>query len=241
MKTCLIRQPAGLGDIFFTQKIAKTVLKKKLADKIIWPVIKEYGYISNYLITPQIQYIVETEKFLYKQTYENSNPKILNTSELLYIPLQHADQTIKNCPIMQTKYKFCGNIDYKDWKNYFEFKRNIYREQELIKSLNINNEPFNLINCNYGSKNLKNLNCRREIKVNNNYKNIYMEYKENDNIFDWIGVFEMAKEIHTVDTVLCYLLEKMNMKNVILYSRTTDTNFFKYTDDIFNVDWKRIL
>ena len=62
MKLGLIRQPAGIGDIFFTQKIAKLLLKSR-CNKILWPVISEYSYIADYIGHDRIEYVNENDEF----------------------------------------------------------------------------------------------------------------------------------------------------------------------------------
>ena len=242
MSTCLIRQPAGLGDIFFTQKIAKNMLDKKICDQVIWPVISQYNYLNDYIGSGNISFIDETNDFPYKNIYTSSGNTILKTNEYIYVPLQHADQHYANEKVMQVKYKFCGNISYDNWEDYFEIKRNYEREKYLIDYLGVNlDEPFILSNNNFGSKNYKHLNNKREFDLPKGIKIINMEYLSFDNFFDWMPIFEKAKEIHTVDTAICYLLHKMKINNVTVYSRTKDPNFFSYVDDIFNKEWRYIL
>lgn len=236
-KICLIKQPAGLGDIFFSQKIAKKLLDEKTVSKVIWPVIKEYTYISNYLIDTRIEYVNQENDFPYKNMYLSNNKNIIENKELLFIPLQTADSVIRDCPILQAKYKLC-DIDYKDWKDYFEFERNYEREYYLENYIKIK-EPFTLINNNFGSKDYAYLKNNRGISIKGNV--IYMDYLGFDNIFDWLGIIEGASEIHTVDTVWCYLMTKMNIKNVTVYSRKKDPLFFNYVNDIFNPKWEYIL
>jgi len=234
----IIKQPAGLGDIFFSQKIAKTILQKNIVNQIIWPVIKEYAYISDYLINEKIEYISQESNFPYKHIYITKTKEIIKNENLLFLPLQSADSVIKDLPILQAKYKFC-KMDYHDWTDYFDFKRNREREKYLENYLDVK-EPYILINNNFGSKDYAHLNNNRGIFLNNN-KCVYMNYFEFDNIFDWIGIIERASEIHTVDTVWCYLMTKMGIKNVTVYSRKPDPNFFKYVEGIFDPDWNYIL
>lgn len=242
MKICIIRQPAGLGDIFFTQKIAHDVLENKKADLILWPVIKEYAYLSNYLVEDKVFFFNEEECFPFKNTYLSDAKEIIDIkSELLYIPLQSADQVVIDVPVMQAKYKFYG-LDYSNWKDRFNFNRDLSREQKLVEYLSLDlNEPFNLINRNFGSKNYAHLNNSVPIQVNNGFKNIEMEYLDFDNVFDWIGLMGRAVEIHTVDTVWCYLLAKLGIKNVTVYSRMKNPSFFSYVNGVFDPDWKYIL
>lgn len=233
-KICLIKQPAGLGDIFFAQKIAKIILQNKLADKVIWPVIKEYTYLSDYLIDEKIEYLNQENNFPHKNIYMSHNKEIINNDELLYIPLQTADSVIRDCPILQAKYKFYG-LDYHDWVNYFDFKRDKERENHLENYLKIKG-PYILINNNYGSKDYAYLKNNRGITLKKD-NCVYMTYFGFDNVFDWIGIIEQASEIHTVDTVWCYLMNKMGIKNVTVYSRKPDPYFFRYVEGIFDPDW----
>ena len=66
-KICLIRQPAGFGDILFTIKIARQFIEDGY--DVIWPVIKEFAYISEYIIISGLTFINENESFLYKEFY----------------------------------------------------------------------------------------------------------------------------------------------------------------------------
>ena len=241
-KICLIKQPAGLGDIFFTQKIAQTILKKGLATEIIWPVIKEYTYLSNYLVSKNVTFVDENESFPFKEFYAADHKNVHNGSELLYIPLQHADKHVPTSPIMQAKYAFVDGLPYSDWKDYFVFKRYLDRELKLINYLGIDlEEPFNLINRKFGSKNYAHLNNSVSISVTNGFKNIEMDYLDFDNVFDWLTLMERAVEIHTVDTAWCYILEKLGRGNVTVYSRLKNEAFFRYVNGIFNPNWKFIL
>ena len=58
-KICLIRQPAGIGDIFFLQKIAKHYLS--LGYEILWPVISQFSYIKNYIKVDGITFVDEND------------------------------------------------------------------------------------------------------------------------------------------------------------------------------------
>jgi hypothetical protein len=242
MKTGLIRQPAGLGDIFFTQKIARILLNSKRADSIIWPVIKEYDYLSDYMVNDSVTFISEKEVFPFKEVYESNQLQIIENDNVLYIPLQHADMMIPNLSVMQVKYALCG-LEYNDWKNYFSFKRNYEREKTLKDYLKLGDEPYNLVNVNFGSKDYSYLNNKRKgIDINNGYRTIEAGYFGFDNIFDWLGVLEGAVEVHTVDTVWCYLAEKLNLKNLTVYSRKPgNAEFFKYVEGIFSPNWKYVL
>ena len=138
---CIIRQPAGIGDILFTQKIAKLLLKKGDYKKIMWPVISEYNYLHDYIGTDNILFIDENHDFVFKEIYQSdsiemveyevTNGNFLDKGDhkVLYIPLQHADQ----CPRAllpdyrahgQMKYKYVG-INHSDdehpWSNWVDY------------------------------------------------------------------------------------------------------------------------
>ena len=53
----LIQQNAGIGDIFYTQKIAKRLIETRVLEKIIWPVLDVYDYMNDYMGSDTIQYV----------------------------------------------------------------------------------------------------------------------------------------------------------------------------------------
>ncbi len=242
MKPCLIRQPAGIGDIFFTQKIAKLLISKNRCDKIIWPVASQYNYLNDYIGTDHITYICESENFAHKDIYLSSINTLYEREDLLYIPLQHADQTttLPECRAHgHIKYKFCNNLSHADWKDYFQFNRNLDRELQLVDKLGIDiNEPYNLVNRNYGSPpgNL----IREDIVPDNDHNCVYMEFYNDIHLFDWLTIAENAKQIHTMETSLCYLLEKIDLTNVHVYSKyTVDSGIddFNYIKSNYSDEW----
>ena len=48
MKPCVIKQPAGIGDIFFCQKFARYMAHHGY--QIIWPVKPEIAWIDSFVI-----------------------------------------------------------------------------------------------------------------------------------------------------------------------------------------------
>ena len=66
-KICLIRQPAGIGDIFFTQKIAKDLISKGY--EVWWPVIQQFEFIKNYIKVDGLKFVTENENFPHKNIY----------------------------------------------------------------------------------------------------------------------------------------------------------------------------
>lgn len=56
-KVCIIKQPAGIGDIFFCQKIAQSVREETEYKKVIWPVASTYSYLKDYMIAEDVEFI----------------------------------------------------------------------------------------------------------------------------------------------------------------------------------------
>jgi len=248
MKTCIIKQPAGIGDIFFCQKIAKEIQDSTEYKKIIWPVASTYSYLKDYIIAQDVEFIDESLDFPYKDVYNSGSLYMIETDEYLFVPLQTSDYVQKtskrhNNPLGHghMKYDFC-NIEYLDWKKYFNFNRNQDRENSLIKKLNLDiTKPFNLINNNCGT--YPNFNKRSDLIPNNDYQNIYMDFIKGVNLFDWVKVFENAEEIHTVETSVYYILEKLGLEKVYIYAKPTPqnrSNDFSYMKDHCNKNWNYI-
>jgi|TARA_R110000824_G_scaffold101327_2_gene240699 hypothetical protein len=229
-KVCLIKQPAGIGDIFFCQKIAKLVLSKGNYNKIIWPVVQQYSYLNEYMGTEQIDFCSEQDDFMHKDLYHSNYLQIYKTDDVVYVPLFTSDRVI-TLPNPRAhghmKYKFC-NMSCQNWKDYFDFKRNYDREKALVERLGVDiNEKYNIVNKNYGT--FPDYLTREDVEPNNNYKNVYMDFYDDVRLFDWLTLFENAHEIHTMECGVHYLLEKLNLENVFIYSK-----FFAHADDDFS-------
>lgn len=239
MKICIVRQPAGLGDILFTYKIAKKIIETKKADIIYWPVDKQYNYLNNYLKDKNIIFIDENEDFPFKDVFLKDPYTIINTAELLYIPLQRADsiiaynEDINNHP-MYCKYELVG-LNFNDWCSYINICRNFKREEQLEKYMNIKISNFNLVNKVFGTPPFTQI-SKPIPDIKNSIEITQLDF---DNPFDWCGLLDKADQVHTVDTSFCYLLVFLNKVNVTVYSRNTVTNF-KYIKKIFPTTWQYI-
>ena len=108
-KICLIRQPAGIGDIFFTQKIAKYYISEGY--EVIWPVIPQFEFIKDYIKVKNLTFVNEREDFIHKNIYMEgySKPTVINVNDI-YLPIQHFDRHF-NGSVMHAKYKFCLKKD----------------------------------------------------------------------------------------------------------------------------------
>jgi len=216
-KICLINQPAGLGDILLCQKIASHYTK--MGYDVVWPVVKFYDYISEYIKNDGVTFYIEDEDFPHKQEFLENQIQITQTDNFVYLPLQHADKIrIDSKTFLYAKYDFC-ELEPDNWLEYFELVRNKEREQKLIEHFEIDiNEPYNVVNKTFATP--PNTITNSSIVPKNDYKTINMEILGWDRIFDWMGVLENAKEIHTVDTSLTLILAKQELENVHIYERT---------------------
>jgi hypothetical protein len=227
-KICLIRQPAGIGDIFFTQKISDFYIKKGY--HVIWPVIPQFEFIKNYIVKEGLEFVNENDFFPYKEIYSSGYSQPTEISEnLLYLPIQHFDRHYGGS-VMHAKYKLL-NIDFIDWLDYFSFNRDEEREQRLIDYYDANNKEFVFVNRMYGSPP-----DSKPCPHMGNYQNsIEMKYLGWDNLFDWIGLLLRAKHIYTVETSILYIISKLNLKNVTVYSRHIPPSYHQ-VDHIFDKD-----
>jgi len=148
-KICLIRQPAGIGDIFFTQKIAKDYISKGYT--VIWPVIEQFEFIKDYVKVDGLIFVNENADFPHRNFYQEGYIKPTMISEHdVYLPIQHFDRSFPNISVMQAKYKMM-DMDSSDWLEYFDFHRNLEREQKLIDHYGVQDIEFVFVNRMFGS------------------------------------------------------------------------------------------
>jgi len=232
-KICLIRQPAGLGDIIYCQKIGYHY--QKLGYKIIWPIIKVFSYLPNYIY--DFEYPCEEDNFPYKEIYLNKEIKeIVQDQNFIFIPLH--GHNLRDRSVMKSKY-LLTNLDFHDWKDYITINRNIVKEVELFNLLNPNNEKYRLINYNFGSPpySLR----MKKINFNDTIKEIELKYIENYSLFDWVTVIERAEEICMTDSAAALLVELLRSnitKRLICILRQPSTIDVK---NMYTLNWKYIV
>ena len=234
METVTIRQPAGIGDIFYCLKIACLLLQK--GNKVVWPVIKEFSYIGDYIKYPNLSFPIHPNP-------ADGNAEIYNVKPI--IPLQHADYLIPELreDVMKAKYELVKQ-DSADWLDYFCFFRNYEREGQLYRHLNPMNEKYILRSNNVGSPPDF---IKKDIRLDHIDENkagspriIDIDVIEGYNIFDWCTLLEKASEIHMVDTAFMYIMEKLDLKGSVfkLYSRFNPANFNVVKHIPQNVKWE---
>ena len=233
-KICLIRQPAGIGDIFFTQKIAKDLISKGY--EVWWPVIQQFEFIKNYIKVDGLKFVTENENFPHKNIYlEGYSEPVQIADDSIYLPIQHFDRHFPDISVMQAKYKMVS-MDSSDWLDYFEFERNLEREQKLIGHYGVQDKEFVFVNRMFGSP-PHSKPCPHMGEYENS---VEMEYLGWDNLFDWIGLLLKAKHIYTVETSILYIISKLGLKNVTVYSRHSSPSFHQ-VEHIFDKDLTYVL
>jgi hypothetical protein len=246
-KFVLFWQPAGMGDILYLQKAAQHFLD--LGYRVVWPVIPEFLYVKDYI--PHIEFCDVNNHFDGFEYYGRSD--IIKTDEMIYFPLHHAHLFLDNnyrSSAMRAKYplfqKLGYSIESSDWVNYLNFKRNPEREKRCKEILGIEDgEEFIFINDMFASP--PNIH-RREMHIETSLKKVYhkIEHINQFNLFDLCWVLENAKEIHTVETSMCYLVERINKNSkLFMYSRRINGQNqhidFSYVSHIYKKEWNYIL
>ncbi len=244
--TGIIVQPAGLGDIFFLQKVAKTLLHNKTVNRIIWPIIDQFDYIRHYIHIDGVKFCKRSELNDFQRFISHSNhpgivkiQDVTTKEECIVIPLQAADRIFKNdyTSIMDVKYRLAG-IDGSDWVTYFDYKRNYTREARLKNHLKIEDgDRYVVVSNSYGSPPG---NIYRPLKYTGDKRVVNIKQIDGFNVFDWCGVIEDANELHIVESCWIYIVEKLNLQAEVLnlYSRFDPANFTHIRHIPTNVKWE---
>lgn len=229
MKPCLIKQPAGIGDIFFLQKVAHTYRERGC--EIIWPLRDDIFWISEYI--PNISWYRESDDFPGKNLFNYVG--FGETDKFIYIDTSTADQTYNTDPtrIMSAKFGLVG-LDHTDWWKYFKFNRNLERENKLyydILGLTDNSE-YVYVN------DIINTNIVKTGKLSNkkyNYLPIHNQIIDGFTLFDWIKVWENAKEIHSIPTSICFVVDVIDTNAKIFYYPNDKRQYLDVLDIFKNV------
>jgi hypothetical protein len=239
-KIALFNQPAGIGDIFFLQKAARHLMS--CGHDVIWPIIPQFMYIKQYI--KDIHFVNENEDFPHKEIYKTSESII--QPNFLYFAFDGCHIPL-GVELMKAKYylmrKMGFDISQDDWKDYLFFERNHEREEACRRILGLDgDQKFIFVNNMFGSP--PDI-MMRDMELSTNLKVIIHrpEHIGMFNVFDFCWILENAEEIHTVETSMCYLIEKLNTKGKLnMYSRKIhgrqQHSDFSYVGGVYNKDWK---
>jgi hypothetical protein len=202
MKTCLIYQPVGLGDILWIQKIVDVIIDDGY--QVFFPVEDVYfDMVSTSITKTNLFWVRVSDEFPLKKFFGTSS--VHQTENELYLPISFADRYFPQCSVMLSKYYFL-DVALSDYRKHFEITRNYGREKKLIDTYALKNE-FVLVNKSFGTNPRQREFDYKSDKLTH-VMNIDEDKKNGFNLFDWIGAIEQASEIHTVETSLCYLVDK---------------------------------
>ena len=226
-KICLIKQPAGIGDIFFCQTIARYMMHHGY--NVVWPVLPAIDWIGEYITDiyfPNIEM-----DFPGKDIYENGVGYVIE-KEGAFISLATADMTHNDGKIMRSKYSMLG-MDHKEWQNYFRFERKLDKEDDLyynVLGLKDDSE-FAFIN------NLYNTDIRDSGYLSKDQfelPTVELRIIDGFTLFDWCKVIEKAKKIYTINTAINYLIDVLDITcdEYVIYAHDENNN--KEIDYLFN-------
>lgn len=234
----LIKQPSGLGDIIFIQKIVHTLSKE--FDRIVFPVLSTHYWITTRLIWPDnvtfepVDRGVEYYKFKFgtnsmvPKKHQNlfNSLAINNMVEIgdgwSYLPLHDAvwafaktPQQVREVKTMLCKYNLC-DISFLGWEDYFMPIRDEKLEREVCGMLVPPGRSYRFVN-NIFYDNYTVSSFVPEFK-----DGIDLSVIDGYSMLDWWSLIDDAYEVHTVITSLLLMLYKMQKKNVFIYPRTSD-------------------
>lgn len=212
-----IQQPAGLGDIFFLQKLCKIFHKER--------------YETYHKIEKNMWFAGANRLTTSAHCHWNlPNP---SKHDLIYNGSRYPNNPEDT---MRTKYTDVG-MEYDDWKEYFTYERDSATEEKLRISLGVEEGDKFLLWNNVYAFNLINDNVEQHI--DSDLKRIKID-QNITNIFDWCWMLENACEIHTTDTCLSYIIETLDIKSTILKIHPRNHYATKAHDGIIKKAWKWI-
>ncbi len=229
MKPCIIKQPAGVGDVFFLQKIAHTYRQK--GHEIIWPLRDDIVWIADYI--PDITWCKLSEwlKGPYGKLFNYGG--FAETEEFIYIDASTADRTFNTDPtrIMSAKFGLVG-LDHTDWAKYFKFNRNREKERELYYDVLGIKGDYVYVN------DITHTDLRKTGKLAQakyDYPVVENRIVDGFSLFDWTMVFENAKQIHTVPTALCFIIDVIDTEAEVFYYPNSERQYKDVIDIFSNV------
>lgn len=235
-KICLIYQPLGLGDIIWVLPIVDTIIESGYT--VYYPVGDiYYDMISSYIEKENLVWVKESDNFPLKKYYGNFN--VVETDDQLYVPLRYADRYFPSCSTMIAKY-YLLSVPIGDWRKSFNPKRDPERENRLVETYKLEGE-YLLVNKSFGTDyQNRELNIISDKKIH--YMNIEEDKHNGFHLFDWILALKKSSEVHTVETSLCFLIDKYCLNSKIcMYEKrkeNEENTFYRHINLLFrNSNW----
>jgi len=222
--TVLPLQAFGIGDIIFSMTLIKRIAN---GNKIVWGVMPLFVEGLNRAY-PDVTFVDWTKLGIDYNTKQHKEIYHAEYGKCVIIPIRWADSIMKVGyeQWMRSKYDMYG-MDYRDWKEHAMWVRDEVKENELIRLVG-NSDTF--VNDMFGSD------CKLKSNVPHIPNAIKMKVIDGYSLFDWAGVMQSVKHIHTVNTSIIYLLDqlKLNATNVHLYQRAIKSQTHKGVDYLIN-------
>ena len=130
---------------------------------------------------------------------------------------------------MSAKFGLAG-LDHKDWAEYFKFNRNREKERELYHDVLGIKEDYVYVN------DITHTDLRKTSSLANkkyDYPVIENQVVDGFTLLDWTRVLENAKEIHTVPTAVCFMVDVIDTEAEVFYYPNSERQY-KDVIDIFN-------
>lgn len=224
MKKCVIQQGAGLGDIFFTQKVAHHY--RELGYEIVWPIADSIMWLKDYI--PNITWV---DYWQYRNSHPNFMDRGINEDAEGNLNVNLGDSHHSHGgKIMASKITMCG-IPWEDWADYFKPEWNLEKAERLyydVLGLSYGQE-YILKSCTYSTPpDTK----RHEFDINTDKQIVELRLIDGYTLIDWWLVIEKASEIYVVDSAINYLMEVLGLESdhtVVLAARNKSEIDYLFT------------
>lgn len=219
----VVNQYQGLGDVLFLVPLIRALIEE--GNEVIWPIADHYFNIAKHFPDLDMRRKSEVD-VLYNSRL------ITQTKYGKLLPYRFAQElmgkSLREC--MQCKYSIYGH-NWKMWRG-LRYKRDKEAEAKLVKMLNLP-DKFQLVNVYFGEAERG---ATITPKVNPDLPVVEMRTIDGFSLIDWLGVVELASELHTANTSIMYLLELMELNNpVYVYPRGTwGEKAFEHTEALWD-------
>ena len=226
MKPCLIHHPAGIGDIFYLQSVARKYIS--MGYDVVWPIKDKLMWMAEYI--PDINFVSENSEFPLKQYW--GQDAVIATPQYAYLGIMRPHLWgIGDSLIMSSKYSVLG-WDSDIWRDNFKYNRNKEKEDELyynVLGLSDDSE-YVYVNQFYNTENKTHELFDEKVF---DYPIVLNQIIDGFTPFDWCKVFENAKEIYTRPTSISFIIDTLKI-NAKVYYYTFDKENYDQVHYIFN-------
>ena len=222
---CFIHHHLGLGDHIICNGLVRYIVNK-------------YKFNQAHLVTKKCNLNNVTRMFV--DVAEIKPFVVENDSDFV-----NFFQTTKNKPLFRCGFEKCRNDIFDQsfyyssnvpfierWKSW-NLKRDKNQERKIIQELNIK-EDFIFIH---------DLSSVGEfpLDINSNLRQIKLtKLVSEKSIFDWLGVIEMAKEVHCINSSIIHLVNSYNFNNKKYYHTVKKNKLCDTTNFTLQNEWNII-